>query len=370
MEKSEFRKNASDMIYLTICALKGKTPRPERIANLDLPMLFEVCQKHILTACVAYALESAGIKDKDFTQAKEKAVRKNIILDAECAKILHRLEEEKIWHMPLKGALLHHWYPKIGMRQMSDNDILFDKARRSRVKELMTEMGFTCEHYGIGNDDAYFKPPVCNFEMHNELFAVTHMGTLYEYYRNVKERLIPDDDSGYGYHFSNEDFYIFMMAHEYKHFSKGGTGVRSLVDTYVFLDVFEDLLDWDYISVELEKLGIADFERSNRELAIKVLDVRKLTHDYKKLLDYYVMSEIYGTIENSVNNRIESEGGGSKAAYVWHRIFPPMKFYKAWYPWAYKHKCLIPAAWVFRLIRGATVRRGRLTNEIKQLGYE
>ena len=76
MEKREFRKNAADMIYLTACAINNKKPRQERIDNLDLPKLFEVCQKHILTACVAYALESAGIKDNDFTQAKEKAIRK------------------------------------------------------------------------------------------------------------------------------------------------------------------------------------------------------------------------------------------------------------------------------------------------------
>ena len=367
MEKSEFRKNASDMIYLTICSLKGETPRPERVAKLDLPMLFEVCQKHILTACVAYALESAGIRDKDFIQAKEKAVRKNILLDSERTKILRRLEEEKIWYLPLKGSLLHHWYPKLGMRQMSDNDILFDKARRSHVKELMTEIGFTCERYGRGYDDAYFKEPVFNFEMHIDLFAPTQGGNFHEYYKDVKEHLIPDDDSDYGYHFSNEDFYIFMMAHEYKHFAGGGTGVRSLVDTYVFLDVFEDLLDWDYITAELEKLDIADFERNNRELALKIFSLGQLTYEDKKLLDYYVMSGTYGTTSNFVSHRIEEEGGGSKFRYVFARLFPPMKLYKTWYPWAYRHKYLLPVAWVFRLVRGATVRRKKFGCELREL---
>ena len=122
MEQAEFRKNAADMIYLTTCAINNEKPKQERIEKLNLPELFEVCQKHILTACVAYALESAGIKDSAFSQAKEKAIRKNILLDTERRTILRRLEEEKIWYMPLKGALLHNWYPKLGMRQMSDND--------------------------------------------------------------------------------------------------------------------------------------------------------------------------------------------------------------------------------------------------------
>ena len=142
MEKSEFRKNASDMIYLTACAINGKTPRQERIDKLDLPNLFEVCQKHILTACTAYALESAGVKDHDFTQAKEKAVRKNILLDVERGNILRKLEAEKIWYMPLKGSILKDWYPKLGMRQMSDNDILFDINHRNDVRKIMQQFGF------------------------------------------------------------------------------------------------------------------------------------------------------------------------------------------------------------------------------------
>ena len=32
------------------------------------------------------------------------------------------------------------------------------------------------------------------------------------------------EGSRYGYHFSDEDFYLYMLAHEYKHFSGSGTG--------------------------------------------------------------------------------------------------------------------------------------------------
>ena len=42
------------------------------------------------------------------------------------------------------------------------------------------------------NDDAYFKQPVYNFEMHNELFHAASIGKLNEYYSDVKEKLIKD----------------------------------------------------------------------------------------------------------------------------------------------------------------------------------
>jgi len=367
MEKRELRKNATDMIYLTACAINGEVPKSGWTAGLDLPKLFEVCQQHILTACAAYALESAGIRDSEFIQAKEKAVRKNVLLDAERGTILRHLEAEGIWYMPLKGALLHHWYPKLGMRQMSDNDILCDSTKMAEVRDIFLENGYTCESFEQGNDDVYFKEPVFNFEMHRSLFHSRHIGGLYDYFKDIKERLIPDEGSEYGYHFSDEDFYIFMVAHEFKHFSTGGTGVRSLVDTYVFMNVYAELLDWDYLNVELEKLGIADFERSNRELAVKLFSKQKLTSEDKKLLDYYVMSGVYGTSSNALKHGIELRGNGSKLGYLKHRLFPSLNFLECSFPWVKKSRLLIPAAYGYRFIRGATVKRKKITNELIQL---
>ena len=370
MEKSEFRKNASDMIYLTACAINGRKPKQERIDNLDLPKLFEVCQKHILTACVAYALESAGVKDNDFTQAKEKAVRKNILLDVERGNILRKLEAEKIWYMPLKGSLLHNWYPRLGMRQMADNDILVDGKKMVEVRDIFLDAGYNCECFGQGNHDEYFKEPVMNFEMHSDLFSSTHIGDLYIYFKDVKERLIPDENSEYGYHFSNEDFYIYMMAHEYKHFTGCGTGVRSLVDAYIFLSKYNSDLDWEYINAELNKLGIEKFERNNRELAMKVFSLKPLTLEDKKLLDYYVMSGTYGNTSNVVKNGVKYRGNGSRFRYLMYRFFPPINFLEASVPWAQKSKLLIPVAYMYRFFMGATVNRKRLSSELRQLEKE
>lgn len=367
MEKSEYRIQAYDMIYLVKCAINGETPDKAKVDGMNMNALFEVCQQHILTACSAYALESAGVQDHDFTQAKEKAIRKNILLDAERVKILKRLESEKIWYMPLKGALLKDLYPKLGMRQMSDNDILCDSNYRARIKKIMLDMGFTCEHYGEGNDDAYFKPPVCNFEMHSELFIVTHVGKLYEYYEDVKQRLVRDEVNAYGYHFRTEDFYLYITAHEYKHYARGGTGVRSLVDIYVFLRKFHDMLDWSYINAELAKLEIADYEKQNRELAMKLFQGQELSEEECERLDYYIFSGTYGTFNNRFKNLIDEKGQGSKGRYIWKRVFPPMEHYKDWFPWAYRHKILIPIAWLYRPIKGLMFRRKELIAEFKYL---
>ena len=366
MEIADYRKTAGDMIALVRCAVNGETPDEALTGQLDLNALFHVCQSHILTACCAYALEAAGIRDAAFTEAKEKAIRKNILLDAERAAILKELEQQGIWYMPLKGALMKNWYPKLGMRQMSDNDILFDMQHRAAVQKIMTARGFRLKAAREVVDE-YMKAPVYNFEMHGELFMEYQTGKMADYYRGVKARLQKDDGNGFGWHFSDEDFYLFMTAHEYKHYHLGGTGVRSLLDTYIFMRKFGDALDWDYLHAELEKLGIAAYEAESRSLAMKLFSGEPLNEKEKETLDYYVTSGTYGTRAHSIRNNLEQKSSGSKSRYLFRRLFPTMDEIKRKDPFFYRHKWLIPVLWIRRLFRGLFFRRKQIRSELKQL---
>ena len=58
--------------------------------------------------------------------------------------------------------------------------------------------------------------------MHRSLFGKGHETKMQEYYSDIKARLIPNEGSKYGYHFSPEDFYIYMIAHEYCHYLING----------------------------------------------------------------------------------------------------------------------------------------------------
>ena len=54
-------------------------------------------------------------------------MRKALLFDAERKGILDFMEQRGIWYLPLKGVVLKDYYPAVGMRQMSDNDILYDE---------------------------------------------------------------------------------------------------------------------------------------------------------------------------------------------------------------------------------------------------
>ena len=50
-----------------------------------------------------------------------------------------------IWYAPLKGILLQALYPKYGMRQMSDNDILYGVEGQKKLIAMMKKRGYKTE---------------------------------------------------------------------------------------------------------------------------------------------------------------------------------------------------------------------------------
>lgn len=356
------KKTGYDMLYLTVCAVNGTKPDMERIKDTDPEKLFQMSGFHSLTAAVCMAMESAGAElPAKWLEAKAKAIRKNILLDAERAKICSFMERQGIWHMPLKGVVLKELYPRLGMRQMSDNDILYDPSFQQQVRRFMEENGYTAESVGKSNHDTYMKPPVYSFELHTALFG--GKSQFCEYYSDVRERLI--SDGGYGLHFTDEDFYIYMTAHEYKHYSSGGAGLRSLADFYVYRKA-HPTLDMDYIEAELEKIGIPDFGRETAALAEKLFSdpFAELSEKERESLEYRIFSGTYGTVKNAVEKKIGSDSG---TKYLLRRIFPDMEFYRSYYPFFYRHRLLLPAAWLHRLIRALISRRERISAELKVL---
>lgn len=367
MTREEYRKAAEDVIYLAACAVNRVLPDADRVKGMDLALLYHVADFHLLTAITAMALESAGVCDPAFTQAKSKAIRKVILMDAEMKALFARLDAAGIWHMPLKGSVLKDLYPAVGMRQMADHDILIDPSRAADVNEIMESLGFTTEHFGTGVHDTYHKEPVCNFEIHRVLFGESHDDKLVAYYRNVGDRLIKG--TGCERHFTPEDFYLYMIAHEYKHYSSGGTGLRSLLDTYIYLR--SKALDLEYVTGEAGKLGIADFEAANRSLALHLFDGAELTGTDREMLDYILSSGTYGTIKNRIRNTMKKRNW-TKIRYALHRFFVPVSRknpdyadYAGQYPFFYRHMLLLPFLPFYRTFRAMI--EGRFKGEAKAI---
>ncbi len=371
------------IIYLIACALHDVRPDAAAIADIDLEALFRLAKVHSLAATVCMGLENGRAFDsapdetaKKWKEAKDKAIRKNMLLDAARQKIFDEMESAGIWYLPLKGCVIKDLYPKYGMRQMADNDILYDSSRHEDLKRIFKEQGYSWQDAKGGVHDIFEKPPVYNFEMHRALFGESHGHILDEYYKNVDEKLL--SDGGMCRRFSDEDFYIYMAAHAYKHFSVSGTGLRTLVDFYVYNLRKGGVMNREYVNSELKSLGIADYERESCLLADKLFAdpnpdfSDSLTEDEARLLEYYLGSGTYGTVSNLVSKRmtdIQADGkpirGGTRLKYVLSRLFPGRQWCRDAYPFFYKYPVFIPALWVYRIFRGMIKRRKYIAGEIR-----
>ena len=404
---------AYDMIYLASFGINSKGKPDEkcleryRTNEENRKELFRMSAKHFIDALTGMTLKKAGVVLPKYCEERMvKAVRKVILFDAERKKLCAWMDSEHIWYLPLKGIVLKEYYPSIGMRQMSDNDILFDADAWERVEKHMLSEGYETESVGNGNHDVYQKAPVYNFEMHRSLYGKGHDERWVEYYSDIKNRLLSDQpeevcdavhgagehttanqtesancgNSSCGYHMSDEDFYIYITSHAYKHYSGSGTGIRTLLDFYAYLKAKEESLDFDYIKAECRKLGISDFEKRNRRLCWKVFSSQQiydrvafeqsLSADEMEMLKYYLSSGVYGTFERMVANRMEkqtkADGNLSKLSYYRHRVFPGMELYGN-YPLLVKHRWLIPAYWFYRIVRMLFSRKRRdyMLREVK-----
>ncbi len=350
--------SALDMLYISACVLAGEVPKAQKLSGTDLKRLYDVSKFHSLSALVCEGIESfdykLGESDKSIMQSfctdRDMSVRKNLLLDFERSKLLSFFEAQGIWYMPLKGVVLKDMYPKMGLRQMADNDILFDESYRADVRAWFCEQGYKAESFGISNVDEYTKAPVYNYEMHVSLFDDDYSETKTTYYKDVKKRLVRRSEKNCSFDFTDEDFYIFFIAHAQKHFEKGGIGVRFLCDLYVYLKAKSADMDFSYIESELEKLELTDFECDFRELCAAVFsDVHgfcfdKLPQKLQQRLLYLISSGTYGTLEQKIKKGFAKYG---KLGYLLLRIFPGTKVMKSYHP-AFGKRWLLPVGWVYR----------------------
>lgn len=378
MNTEEIGRNFNAVIYLISCHLNGKVADRELLSHVSINDIYSAAVRHSLDALVTTALEAAGFSSPKAAEKKLLAIRKNMLFDSARAEILSRLEEKGIKYMPLKGVIMKELYPSVGLRQMSDNDILFDAAYRADVRDIMTDLGYYVKLYEFSNQDVYMKDPVLNFEMHVALFTDDHSKTFEDYFSVAFDRAVSDGVSKFGYKMTDEDFYVFMKAHEYKHYTHNGTGLRSLVDVYVYLRSKGDSLDYDYVRAECEKLGagnyevvsIADYEAVTRDLAMHIFDpevakalveadrgngASPISVDERNLLNTFIDSATYGTQEISLNNLLDRKkreenisAGAAKRRFFIRLIFPDMDYYRTKCPDIDRKKYLIPVIWLKR----------------------
>lgn len=369
--------NVRGLIYLTHCALHGKRAEPQKLEGLDLEGLFRLAQSHSMEAMGSYALE--GVVEPTvwavWKEARERGLRRNLLLTIERQQLCAAMDRMGIWYLPLKGSVIKDLYPRMEMRQMTDQDILFDTTRREDMRKFMLDRGYEPKGYHDTHHDIYHKEPVYNMELHHTLFELHCDVRMVDYYQDVKSRMIPDGPGTFGHHFSDEDHYIYMTAHAFKHYSDHGVGLRSFVDVYVYEQKKGAAMDWAYIEAECEKLGMAEYERRCRSIARKLFAgevPEQLDKQEQDMLRFCIAAGTHGSEQGFIQHELRElqDSGGkvtawAKFRYLWKRLFPSVEWMKQKDRRLREHPWLIPFAWVARLFRGVFKKGGHTAKEFR-----
>ena len=364
------------MIYLLYCALNEVSPDAARLEGIDGEKFAALCIQQQVSALVYMVAEQLGADvfgEKGAEQLRTdalQAIRVNVMFEMERIRVFGVLEKEKISYMALKGCVLKQYYPEAKRREMGDVDVLIDPKEAERIREVMVSLGYTCEEFGVTHHDEYFKEPFYTFEMHRTLSH--HFGDTWDdYYEHIREKLLPVGNGSSELRFTDEDFYIYLFIHGYRHYMTAGIGVKFLTDIFCYLRAVK--LDEAYLEQELDKLGVREEEKCFRELAFKVFSPDRaqeaLSARENDILEVLLMAGAYGSEESAVKLRLNqmSEDGGAqnKMQYIGNRLthLPPVYTYR--YPRLYRCVLTRPIVYGIRLWDGITKKRGKISAELK-----
>lgn len=337
----------------------GEVPIPP--ADLDWDALFRVAIRHSILNLLYYGVEALPPECKPgekhyqylYQSAMQQVVRScNQTEDTE--ELLKAFEEDKIDVLAMKGVCTKRHYPQPEMRTMGDVDILCRASQHQSCKSTMFRLGYDSEAEGRKHDH-YRRKPYMNVEMHRELVAVD--SEYYAYYENIWDKVKPREGHQYVYEMSLEDEYIYNLIHLVEHFQNGGVGIRFVMDVHVYNRI--ETIDWEYIEVELTKLGLWEFFGHISQLAQKWFgeDVSYTEEEFKMLEQmesYIVANGTFGTARNHAAVAVTKKG---RTGFLLRTLFPDLKNMQSMFPWLEKWPIMLPYSWVLRGVRSVLFRR-------------
>ena len=139
-------KNKLDYLYVLRTAVRGEKLDPKRVEGMNLEEIFRMslCQTHSVMFFQCF-LDSGlelpeGIR-KRCQDEMNHGIHREALMNVERERIFAFMDQEGIWHCPLKGIVLQPLYPMLGMRYSSDNAILMDAKGCKKLKNFMKQRG-------------------------------------------------------------------------------------------------------------------------------------------------------------------------------------------------------------------------------------
>lgn len=351
------------------------SPLPDGLTWEDI---YQLAKNHSVEAMAFYGAQNFIKTNTQLYTAwkrkKDANIAQSLLQSEACNEIFHSFHLANIRFLPLKGYNLKQLYKQPEFRQMSDIDILIDLQDSLQVKVIMEHLKYEPHLDSPSYHDEYLKPPWIMIEIHKHLLPVDD--PRYSYYQNIWAKASQDPQIPGCWKISYEDFYIFMIVHLEKHYRWNGSGIRSVMDIYVYLNQFKKTMNWTYIKNELQQLGLYDFSVKIESLSDYWFsdtcfrnEVPDMENELKEMQLNIFLSGVYGSKEfkklETMNNIHIEHGTLPKIKYILKRMFMNKKALAHSYPLLNKYPFLLPFFWLHRFGHAIFLKQSAIRRELE-----
>ncbi len=372
-----FNKETSDYLIELLRSVIYEDSPKENPEGVDWDDIYSLALFHKVDEIAFHAIakltgKPEGREALKWEKQHEKNQIVNMVQTGEGEAIINEASARGIDILPLKGSVLKNIYPNPEFRQMGDLDylVLSDESTMKEMGKLLHELGYE-DGEGVGleaSHDVYIKPPYMEVEIHRRLLPPTEENHWHT--DDIWDRLVRDEDNPHLMHMTPEDFYLFHLLHFEKHYSMGGSGIRSIIDQYYLMKNYGATMDFDYINKLLVKMNYVEFEAMCKNLAKAWFEDGLLNDELEQSAEYIINSGAFGTFEQYQKWRFEQyrkQGIKTKKGLFFRRMFMERERMENIYPSLKKHGWLLPFCWVHRLIKAVLFRRNKIKMEINSL---
>lgn len=305
-----------------------------------------------------------SIKKTALMQATSQVAKSRAILEV-CAKLAERGIKAAI----VKGVVLRALWPEPDLRISTDEDVLVSAEQFDEASDVICSLGFE-EKKGTG-DESNVRPFTDKksglyIELHNSLFygGNEYNKKMASFFRNSVDNLEEVEIDGCKiYTLSPTDSLLYLILHSFKHFIHSGFGLRQLCDFIIYAKRYANYTNAEYIVDSLRSVRAVGFLDGLISIGEKYFGVTKaelgfafhdaVSYDTEDLISDIVSGGAYGSSSlervHSAHITLSSAKSGKRRSAL-SAIFPSYESMRAHYPFLAKHKCLLPAAWINRIV--------------------
>ncbi len=359
-------------MFKLISAVVLGTEYPKAFTDINWENILKISLAHNISNLVGYAVINGKYDvSAEIRKQFEKKVLERLYVSTnqnkEIEKVLDSFEEKNISYMPLKGIILQDLYPQKDMRTMADADILIKSTQYDDARKVLADLGYEF-HCESDHEFNYIKKPYMHIELHKHLIP-SYNDDLYAYFGDGWKRAKLCEDESSRYEMSNEDNFIYLVAHFAKHYRDAGIGIKSVIDLWVYLNKYPDM-NMDFIYSELERLNLKTFFDNLLRLIKGWFEDEPMDELTSSMTAFILNSHTFGTMKNQIsaksireNKKIEN---ALKFKYI-RSIFPNFKKMKLIFPILEKVPILLPFFWGYRVVRLVLFRRDRIEKSIRNI---